>query len=70
MKIYQQARPNCLQYFFHTKNKGYIKSFIFYDKLDGQTKVIVISDFFQNAILCSDLKNGFQRFSNGQIFKN
>ena len=32
---------------YHTKNKGYIISFIFHDKLDGHTKVIVISDLFQ-----------------------
>ena len=55
---------------YYTKNKGYIKSFIFHDKLDGHTKVIVISDFFQNAVLCMDLKNGFQRFPKVQIFKD
>jgi hypothetical protein len=39
---------------YHTKNKSYIISYIFHDKLDGHTKLIVISDFFQNAVLCTD----------------
>jgi hypothetical protein len=41
---------------YYTKNKGYIKSFIFHGKLDGHTKVIVISDIFQNAVLCTDFQ--------------
>ena len=52
---------------YHTKNKGYIKSFIFHDKLDGYTKVIVISDFFQNAVFW----HGFKKmvFKDFQMFK-
>ena len=51
------------------KQKLYQKLYI-HDKLDGHTKDIVISDFFQNAVLFTDFQNGFQRFSNVQIFKN
>jgi heme-degrading monooxygenase HmoA len=51
---------------YHTKNKGYIKSFIFHDKLDGHTKVIVIS-VFQNAVLFMDFQMGFKDF---QMFKS
>ena len=46
---------------YQTKNKDYIISFVFHDKLDGHTKVVVISDFLQNAVLCMDLKKWFSK---------
>jgi hypothetical protein len=64
-QIKKIKNPSALSAEYQTKNKGYITSFIFHDKLVGHTKVIVISVF------CAQIfKNGFQRFSNGQIFKN
>jgi hypothetical protein len=42
----------------HQKNKGYIKSFIFDDKLDGHTKVIVISDFGPSGVHALPLAAG------------
>ena len=52
---------------YHTNKKGYIISFIFHDKLDGHTQIIVISDFFLKMLCCAwTFKMVFKDF---QMFK-
>ena len=64
-KILSVERPNVLG--DRQLNKI---SYIFHDKLDGHTKLIVISDFFKMLFCARIFNNGFQRFSNVEIFKN
>jgi hypothetical protein len=64
--IFIDKNPSAMRAKYHTKNKGYIKSFIFHDrwtyKLDGHTKgIVVISDLFKNAVLCTDLQKWFSK---------